>query len=134
MIERLGPTRRQVTTDAAPSPPLPLSQAIVAGALLFVSGQGPLDPATLQVVEGDFEQQAERCLANVKAIVEAAGGSLGNAVKVNAYLKDLSDFPAFNTLYRRFFTAPWPARTTVQSALPFLIEVDVVVALDLGAR
>lgn len=123
--------RRQVLTQTAPNLDLPLSQGIVVqGPLLFISGQAPIDPETLKLISGGFEEQADRCFANIKAIIQAAGGDLGNTVKVNAYLRNMADFPVFNDVYRRYLVPPWPARTTVQSNLPdFLIEVDVVVAM-----
>ena len=114
------------------STPLPFSMAVEAsGRLLFVSGQGPVDPVSGQFVVESFEQQVRLTLDNVKAVVEAGGGDLSRTVKVNAYLRDMTDFPAFNEIYRTYFPEPRPARTTVQSDLSgFDIEIDAVVALD----
>ena len=111
---------------------LPFSMAIeTTGRLLFVSGQGPVDAATGQFVVASFEQQARLTLDNLRAVVEAAGGDLAQAVKINAYLRDMGDFAAFNDIYREYFPEPRPARTTVQSDLAgFDVEIDAVVALD----
>jgi 2-iminobutanoate/2-iminopropanoate deaminase len=124
--------REVVRTGAAPSPRGPYSQGIVtAGRLLYVSGQGPVDHATQTQVTGGFEEQARRTLANVQAVVEAAGGTLAGVVKTSVFLRDMANFAALNEIYAEFFPEPRPARTTVQSDLPgFEIEVDVIVALD----
>jgi 2-iminobutanoate/2-iminopropanoate deaminase len=121
-----------VHTPRAPNPKGPYSQGIVtSGRMLYVAGQGPVDPATQEFVHGTFEEQATLTLHNLQAIVEAAGGSLANAVKVNVYLRDMSNFERLNEIYPAFFPEPRPARTTCQSALPgFEIEIDAVVALD----
>jgi reactive intermediate/imine deaminase len=111
---------------------LPYSHAVIAaGRLAFLAGQGPVDPATGQLIGGDFEAQARLTLDNLAAVAKAAGGDLSQAVKVNAYLVDMDDFPRFNEIYREYFTSDRPARTTVQSDLKgLLIEVDAVLALD----
>ena len=97
--------------------------------MLFVSGQTPKDPKTGEIPQ-DFRAQAQRCLENLKAVVEAAGATLGDVVKVNAYLADLGQFATFNEVYARYFSEPFPARTTVGSALPGIsLEIDAVVAL-----
>jgi len=113
---------------------LPFSMAIeTSGRLLFISGQGPVDPATGEFVTRSFGQQVRLTLDNLKAVAEAGGGSLANAVKINAYLRDMGDFPAFNEIYREYVPEPRPARTTVQSDLAgFDVEVDAVIALDDG--
>jgi 2-iminobutanoate/2-iminopropanoate deaminase len=113
---------------------LPYSHAVVvSGRLAFLAGQGPVDPATGQLVGGDFEAQARLTLDNLAAVAAVAGGTLAQAVKVNAYLADMGDFARFNEIYREYFPADRPARTTVQSDLPnMLIEVDAVLALDAG--
>jgi reactive intermediate/imine deaminase len=95
-----------------------------------VASQGPIDLTTNEFVQGPFEAQAARVLENVKAIVEAAGASLAQVVKVNAYLTNMSDFDAFNRVYRTYFSEPYPPRTTIQSDLGFLVSVDVIVALE----
>ena len=124
--------KQEVRAEGAPAPIGPYSQGIVtSGRLLFVAGQTPKDPATGEMPQ-DFRAQAERCLQNVKAIVEKAGGSMADVVKVNAYLADLADFPAFNEIYSTYFPKPYPARTTVGAVLPggaVKVEIDVVVSL-----
>ncbi|MCS7219730.1 MAG: Rid family detoxifying hydrolase [Anaerolineae bacterium] len=122
--------KQVIRTERAPRPAGPYSQGIItSGRTLYIAGQGPADPATGQIPEG-IEAQITRCLENVKAIVEAAGASMADVIKVNAYLKDMAHFSIYNEIYRRYFPEPYPARTTVQSDLPgFLIEIDAIVAL-----
>jgi 2-iminobutanoate/2-iminopropanoate deaminase len=123
--------KEQIRTDKAPAAIGPYSQGIVAsGRLLFVAGQIPKDPVSGQMPQ-DFRAQAERCLANVKAIVEAAGATLADVVKVNAYLADLGNFAVFNDVYAGLFSQPYPARTTVGAALAtgIQVEVDAIVSL-----
>ena len=122
-----------ISTPAAPAAIGPYSQAIRAGEFLFVSGQIPLDPATGAVVEGDVRAQARRVLENLRAIVAAAGGSLGLVVKTTVYLADMNDFPALNEEYGKFFGAPAPARVTVQvSRLPKDVRVEIDAVAHLG--
>ena len=124
--------KQEVRAEGAPAPIGPYSQGIVtSGRLLFVAGQTPKDPRTGTIPQ-DFRSQAERCLQNVKEIVEAGGATMADVVKVNAYLADLADFSAFNEVYARFFSQPWPARTTIGATLPggaVQVEIDVVVSL-----
>ncbi|MGA8223955.1 MAG: RidA family protein [Candidatus Acidiferrales bacterium] len=118
-----------ILTDKGPKPMGPCSQAIRANGFIFISGQGAIDPATGQLVEGGIAQQAARTLDNLKAIVEAAGSSLDHAVKVSVFLKDMNDFAAMNEVYTRYFPQNRPARTTVEVArLPrdILIEIDLI--------
>lgn len=119
-----------IHTERAPRPAGPYSQGVItSGRTLYIAGQGPADPVTGQIPEG-IEAQITRCLENIKAIVEAAGASMADVIKVNAYLKDMAHFSIYNEIYRRYFPEPYPARTTVQSDLPgFLIEIDAIVAL-----
>ncbi|HET6484777.1 MAG TPA: Rid family detoxifying hydrolase [Spirochaetia bacterium] len=118
-----------VKTDGAPAPVGPYSQGVVAGKLLFVAGQTPKDPRTGQIPQ-DFKAQVEQCLRNIQAIVTAAGATLADVVKVNAYLKDLGQFKAFNEVYERVFQAPYPARTTVGADLPGIaVEIDAIAVL-----
>jgi 2-iminobutanoate/2-iminopropanoate deaminase len=126
------PLKEPVQTSSAPRPGGPYSQGIVTGApLLFVSGQGPVDPATNRFVTESFEQQARLALSNVKAIVEAAGGTLADVVRVGVLLSDMAHFDEFNAVYREFFPEPLPARTASQSALPgFDVSVEAVAALN----
>ena len=124
--------KQEVRAEGAPAPIGPYSQGIVtSGRLLFVAGQTPKDPRTGTIPQ-DFRSQAERCLQNVKEIVEAGGATMADVVKVNAYLADLANFSVFNEVYARFFVQPWPARTTVGATLPggaVQVEIDVVVSL-----
>jgi len=121
--------RQAVSTEAAPKAIGPYSQAIRAGELLFVSGQIPLDPATGVLVDGDIATQTHRVFANLKAILEAGGASLDRVVRTTVYLADMDDFVAMNEVYATYFSAPAPARATVQAArLPkdARIEIDVI--------
>jgi 2-iminobutanoate/2-iminopropanoate deaminase len=107
------------------------SQAIRAGDFVFVSGQGPLDPETLEVVGETVEEQTEQTLRNLAAIAEAAGGSLDDTVKVSVFLSSIDLFPAFNEAYARIFSStPLPARTTTGAELRnILVEIDAVLYL-----
>jgi 2-iminobutanoate/2-iminopropanoate deaminase len=121
-----------VLTDRGPKPIGPYSQAIKANGFVFVSGQIALDPKTGEFVGTDVSQQTERVLENLKAILEASGVHLNQAVKTTVYLKDMNDFAAMNEVYARYFTLSPPARSTVQAArLPkdALVEMDVVAFL-----
>ena len=121
---------RAVRTAAAPAPVGPYSQAVVAGGFVFASGQIPLDPATGKLVGGEIEAQTERVLDNLRAVLEAAGSSLGQVVRASVYLVDLAMFPRVNAVYARYFVSdPKPARSTVQvAALPLgaQVEIDVI--------
>jgi 2-iminobutanoate/2-iminopropanoate deaminase len=122
-----------ISTPAAPAAIGPYSQAIRAGEFLFVSGQIPLDAATGAVVDGDVRAQSRRVLENLRAIITAAGGSLGSVVKTTVYLADMNDFPALNEEYGKFFGAPAPARVTVQvSRLPKDVRVEIDAVAHLG--
>ena len=124
--------RTRIHTDRAPQAIGTYSQAIRHGGTLYVSGQIPLDPATGELVGGSFEKQCVRVFENLKAIVEAGGGSLERAVKVNCYLLDFKDFATLNAVMARYFAEPYPARATVAvAALPrgVPVEVDVTIAL-----
>ncbi len=121
--------RTVVFTERAPRPVGPYSQAVKAGGWVFVAGQVAIDPATGKLVEGDIRAQARRTLMNVKEILEAAGASLRDVVKVNVYLARQEDFQAMNEVYREFFPEDHPARTTVVVKMvsdAILIEVDAV--------
>jgi 2-iminobutanoate/2-iminopropanoate deaminase len=119
-----------ITTDAAPKATGAYTQAIRASDFLFISGQGPLDPATLEVRGESVEEQTEQTLRNLEAIARAAGGSLGDVVKVSVFLASIEDFPAFNGTYERFFDEPRPARTTTGADLRnILVEIDAVLYL-----
>jgi 2-iminobutanoate/2-iminopropanoate deaminase len=120
----------RVQTDSAPEALGPYSQAIKAGGFVFASGQTPLDPSTMQVVEGGIREQTERVMNNLKAVLEAAGTSLDRVVKTTVYLADLNEFTAMNETYGRFFTETPPARSTVQVAR---LPRDARVAIDVIA-
>ena len=118
-----------IQTDRAPQAIGPYSQAIKANGFIFASGQIPLDPATMRIVEGGIEEQTGRVLDNLKAVLEAAGSSLDRVVKTTVYLADMGEFAAMNEIYARYFGATKPARATVQVArLPrdVRVEIDVV--------
>jgi len=118
--------RNPVTTDKAPRPIGPYSQAILDGDRIYVSGQGPGNPTTGQLELGDAAAQTLRVFENMKAILEAAGSSLDKVIKCNVYLKNIGDFAAMNKVYSRTFAAPFPARTTIQAgALPGGISVEI---------
>lgn len=121
-----------VTTESAPKALGPYSQGIRAGQFLFVSGQVPIDPATNELVQGSIADQTRRALQNVGEILAAGGASFRQVVRTTVYLADLSDFAAMNEVYATFFTAPQPARSTIQAArLPrdARIELDVIAFL-----
>jgi len=121
-------TKRAISTDAAPKAIGPYSQAIVAGDLVFVSGQVGIDPATGVVAEG-IEAQAEQALRNVAAVLEAAGCSMSDVVKTTLWLTDATHFAAVNTIYARHLPEPAPARSTpILAALPrgFLISIEAI--------
>ena len=125
--------REAVSSCSAPTAIGPYSQAIRAGSLLFVSGQIPIDPAPGALVAGDIAAQTERVFKNLAAILEAAGASFDHVVRATVYLADMNDFAAMNDVYGTYFSAPAPARATVQAArLPrdARVEIDVIAALD----
>jgi 2-iminobutanoate/2-iminopropanoate deaminase len=118
-----------VSAEGAPKPAGPYSHAVVADALVFISGQGPVDPET-GTMPDTFADQVRQTLKNVQIILEAAGSSLDSVVKVNAYVTDLTRFQEFNEVYREFFQHDPPARTTVgASLLGFLVEIDCIARL-----
>ena len=124
--------RQAVASDAAPKAIGPYSQAIRAGSLLFVSGQIPLDPATGAMVDGDIAAQTRRVFANLEAILTAAGATFDHVVRTTVYLADMNDFATVNEIYGTYFSAPAPARATVQAArLPkdARVEIDLIAAL-----
>jgi 2-iminobutanoate/2-iminopropanoate deaminase len=126
-------TRRPVSSADAPPPIGPYSQAVVAGGVLYCSGQVPLDPATGELVEGGAAEQARRCLRSLEAVCGAAGTRLGDAARVTIYLTDLGGFAEVNEVYAEFFSEPHPARTTVEvAALPkgAMVEIDAIVPVS----
>jgi 2-iminobutanoate/2-iminopropanoate deaminase len=122
--------KKTVMAEKGPKPAGPYSHAVVANGFVFISGQGPVDPETNTMPDA-FADQVRQTLRNVQTILEAAGTSLDNVVKVNAYVTDLTRFQEFNEVYEEFFQQDPPARTTVgASLLGFLVEVDCVASLE----
>lgn len=124
--------RAIISTGKAPAAIGPYSQAVKVGNTVWLSGQIPLDPATMTVVDGDVTVQATRVFENLRAVAEAAGGSLDDAVKINISLTDMNDFAAVNAVMERFLNEPYPARACVQVAgLPrgVSVEIEAVLAL-----
>jgi 2-iminobutanoate/2-iminopropanoate deaminase len=124
--------RQPVTAENAPAAVGPYSHAVRSGGFLFLSGQTPLDPATGALVEGDIGEHTRQCLRNLQAVCEAAGASLGDAVRCGIYVTDISTFGAVNDAYAEFFTDNPPARSTIGVAsLPVgaQVEIDAIVAL-----
>lgn len=129
----MSDARQEIRTADAPAPVGPYSQAIRAGDVVYASGQIPLDPATGEKVEGEIEDEARQVLANLKAVLEAAGSGMDRVVKATVYLTDLSLFPRVNAVYAEAFDAdPAPARVTVGvAALPLgaQVEIDAIALL-----
>lgn len=126
-------SRDQVHTDRAPAAIGPYSQAMRCGNLVFLSGAIPLDPATGDIVDGDFATQVRRAFDNLKAVCEASGGELNRIARLGLYLTDLSNFAEVNAVMTEYFSAPYPARSTVEvSGLPkgVSFEVDGILVLD----
>ncbi|MDH4110469.1 MAG: RidA family protein [Gammaproteobacteria bacterium] len=124
--------KQAIMSDGAPAAIGTYSQAIRTGGLVFLSGQIPLDPATMEIVAGDFEARARRVFENLKAVAEAAGGSLDDIVKVNVYLTDLANFGTVNTVMANYFSQPYPARAAVGVAsLPKGADVEAEAVLSL---
>ena len=123
--------KKHVATKQAPTPIGPYSQGVIAGGLLFVSGQIPIDPATDKLIQGDIKVQTEQVLKNVLAVLKEAKMGPENVVKATVYLADLKDFPDMNEVYGRYLGKEPPARSTIQAAaLPkgARIEIDVIAA------
>ncbi|AWM81073.1 reactive intermediate/imine deaminase [Gammaproteobacteria bacterium ESL0073] len=121
-----------IKTEKAPAAIGTYSQAIKVGETVYLSGQIPLNPLTMQLVDGGFEAQAVQVFENLKAVAEATGGSLQNIVKLNIYLTDLDNFTKLNEIMGRYFAEPYPARAAIGiSALPkgSLVEMDAVLVL-----
>jgi reactive intermediate/imine deaminase len=125
--------RKTIHTDSAPKAIGPYSQAVRTGNTVYFSGQIPLDPATGELVTGDISFQTRRVFENLKAVCEAAGGSLADIVRVGIYLTDLGNFAAVNTVMAEYFKEPYPARSTIGVAsLPrgAHVEIDAILQLD----
>jgi reactive intermediate/imine deaminase len=124
--------REVIKTDQAPAAVGTYSQAIKTGGSVYLSGQIPLDPTSMEVVQGE-EMQIRRVFDNLRAVARAAGGNLNQVVKLNIYLTDLDHFPLVNTIMTEYFQAPYPARATIGvAALPLgaKVEMDAVMVLD----
>src|SRR4051812_10590965 len=106
---------KNVQTENAPAAIGPYSQAIVHGGLVFTAGQIPLDPASMQIVEGDVAVQTEQVMKNLQAVLQAAGSDLSRVLKTTVFLRDMNDFVAMNEVYGRAFGDHKPARSTVQA-------------------
>ena len=118
--------KQAVLAEKAPAALGPYSAAITSGGLVFCSGQTPIEPATGELVEGDVAAQTRQVLANLSAVLEAAGLPLDSIVKTTVFLTDMADFAAMNAVYAEFFSAPYPARSTVQVAgLPKAANVEI---------
>jgi len=125
--------RKLITSDRAPSAIGAYSQAIQVGKTVYLSGQIPLDPVSGEIVSEQIEMQVRQVFANLAAVASAAGGSLADAVKLNVYLTDLSNFPVVNKVMAELFQQPYPARATIGIAsLPrrARVEIDAVLYLE----
>ena len=118
--------RNAIVTDNAPKPLGPYSQAIIEEDFIFLAGQGCTNPRTGKLELGDVQSETKQTFENIRAVLEAAGSSLEDVMKCNVYLRDINDFSAMNEVYETFFSAPFPARTTIQAgALPGGIAVEI---------
>ena len=125
-------TKQPIHTDDAPAAIGTYSQAVQAGGLVFLSGQIPLVPGTMEIVDGDFEARARQVFTNLRAVATAAGGDLNDAVKLTIFLTDLDNFAAVNAVMEDFFDKPYPARAAVGVAsLPkgVDVEADAILAI-----
>jgi 2-iminobutanoate/2-iminopropanoate deaminase len=118
--------KKIISSEAAPRAIGPYSQAVVVNGVAYLSGQIPIDPSTNQLIEGGIEQQTERVLENLKAVLAAAGASFASVVKTTVFLKDMAEFPKMNEVYSRYFPENPPARSTVQAAkLPRDVSIEI---------
>ena len=126
-------SKQAIHSDDAPAAIGTYSQAIATGSLVFLSGQIPLDPATMEIIDGDFEARARRVFDNLAAVAAAAGGSLDDIVKLTVFLTDLGNFATVNSVMEDYFTQPFPARAAVGVAsLPKGVDVEADAILSLG--
>ncbi len=115
----MATVRQAIHTDQAPKAIGPYSQAVRVGDTVYLAGQIPLDPVTMQMVEGDFGKEAQRVFENIKAVIAAAGGTFAQVVKVTIFITDFANFAKVNELMAQYFKEPYPARSTVAvAALP----------------
>lgn len=125
-------SKTTIQTDQAPAAIGTYSQAVRHGDLVFLSGQIPLDPATMELLEGDFEARARQVFDNLRAVAEAAGGTLDQVLKVNVYLTNLADFATVNAVMAEYFEQPYPARAAVGvAALPKGADIEAEAVLGL---
>ena len=125
-------TRQIIKTDNAPAAIGPYSQAVKHGDTVYLSGQIPLDPTTMELVNGDIGAQTHRVFMNLQAVCEAAGGNLDGIVKLNVYLTDLGNFATINQIMAEYFSEPYPARAAIGVvALPLAAEVEMEAVLGL---
>jgi reactive intermediate/imine deaminase len=125
-------TRQIIKTGSAPAAIGPYSQAVKHGDTVYLSGQIPLDPTTMELVNGDIGEQTHRVFMNLQAVCEAAGGNLDGIVKLNVYLTDLGNFATINQIMAEYFSEPYPARAAVGVvALPLGAEVEMEAVLGL---
>jgi len=118
----------ELTTDEAPASIGPFSQGVRDGDRIFVSGQGPIDPESGEIIEGDVQDETRRTLANVDAVLRAADASLDDVVKTTVFVRDMDNYDAVNEVYAEHFSEPYPARSAVEVAdLPVDIEVEIEV-------
>lgn len=126
--------REIIATDKAPAAIGTYSQAVKVGNTVYLSGQIPLDPASMNLVDGDIEAHITRVFDNLQAVAEAAGGSLKDVVKLNIFLTDLGNFAKVNEVMARYFQQPYPARAAIGvAALPKGAQVEMDCVLELGA-
>ena len=119
---------KEISTDNAPESIGPFSQAIQHGDTVYVSGQGPVDPETEEIVGDDIGEQTARTLENVAVVLEAAGTSLDNVVKATIFVQDMANYDAINEVYGEYMSGPFPARSAVEVAdLPIDIGVEIEV-------
>lgn len=126
------PGKKIFSSEKAPQPKGPYSQAVTHNGVMYLSGQIPVDPVSGQLVRGTIEEETEAVLNNIRIIAEEAGAGLGDVVKVTCYLADMDDFARFNEVYRKYFTEQHPARTTIEAArlpLDVQVEIDAIIAL-----
>ncbi len=125
--------KRTITTNQAPKAIGTYSQAVRVGDTVYLSGQIPLVPSSMELAQGDMRTQIAQVFDNLKAVAEAAGGTLAHVVKLNVYLTDLAHFPLVNEVMARYFSEPYPARATVGvAALPKGAQVEMDAIMDLG--
>ena len=127
--------RKAIKSSKIPTPRGPYSPAIVADGFVFVAGQAAINPKTNELELGDIKSETRRTLQNIKAILEAAGSSLKDVVRVGVFLSDMKNFSAMNEVYREFFTKEPPARTTVGVEMPRIkVEIDCIARVSKKSR